>query len=112
MIENATGAIIFGIVALIETLIAGVSPFEMSDSPRAATLTLGQTFFQEEALSGEVRVSYLPGFKFGVLQQVFDASVTEEGSVFIGSGLRWERCLLYTSPSPRDLSTSRMPSSA
>ena len=24
----------------------------------------------------------------------------------------WEHCLLYTSPSPRDLSTSRMPSSA
>ena len=25
---------------------------------------------------------------------------------------RFESCLLYTSPSPRDLSTSRMPSSA
>ena len=25
---------------------------------------------------------------------------------------RWDACLLYTSPSPRDLSTSRMPSSA
>ena len=25
---------------------------------------------------------------------------------------RWKSCLLYTSPSPRDLSTSRMPSSA
>ena len=25
---------------------------------------------------------------------------------------RWKGCLLYTSPSPRDLSTSRMPSSA
>ena len=25
---------------------------------------------------------------------------------------RFEICLLYTSPSPRDLSTSRMPSSA
>jgi len=25
---------------------------------------------------------------------------------------RWVTCLLYTSPSPRDLSTSRMPSSA
>ena len=24
----------------------------------------------------------------------------------------WNTCLLYTSPSPRDLSTSRMPSSA
>ena len=28
------------------------------------------------------------------------------------SGIRHLRCLLYTSPSPRDLSTSRMPSSA
>ena len=26
--------------------------------------------------------------------------------------LGWTGCLLYTSPSPRDLSTSRMPSSA
>ena len=29
-----------------------------------------------------------------------------------GSGPKSEGCLLYTSPSPRDLSTSRMPSSA
>ena len=32
-----------------------------------------------------------------------------------GSDLSWmsyDNCLLYTSPSPRDLSTSRMPSSA
>ena len=28
------------------------------------------------------------------------------------SGKHYEICLLYTSPSPRDLSTSRMPSSA
>eukprot|EP00829_Urostomides_striatus_P006349 TRINITY_DN16912_c0_g1_i1.p3 TRINITY_DN16912_c0_g1~~TRINITY_DN16912_c0_g1_i1.p3 ORF type:complete len:103 (-),score=48.79 TRINITY_DN16912_c0_g1_i1:14-298(-) len=28
------------------------------------------------------------------------------------SGLLFKACLLYTSPSPRDLSTSRMPSSA
>ena len=27
-------------------------------------------------------------------------------------GYAWYSCLLYTSPSPRDLSTSRMPSSA
>ena len=31
--------------------------------------------------------------------------------VAVGSGTRGD-CLLYTSPSPRDLSTSRMPSSA
>ena len=29
-----------------------------------------------------------------------------------GNGTRFATCLLYTSPSPRDLSTSRMPSSA
>ena len=29
-----------------------------------------------------------------------------------GAGVRYKACLLYTSPSPRDLSTSRMPSSA
>ena len=29
-----------------------------------------------------------------------------------GERERVQRCLLYTSPSPRDLSTSRMPSSA
>ena len=31
------------------------------------------------------------------------------GTTFVTS---WYTCLLYTSPSPRDLSTSRMPSSA
>ena len=31
---------------------------------------------------------------------------------FSGSTARTYRCLLYTSPSPRDLSTPRMPSSA
>ena len=30
----------------------------------------------------------------------------------LGFGLWMRNCLLYTSPSPRDLSTSRMPSSA
>ena len=32
--------------------------------------------------------------------------------VFMVGGVTYEDCLLYTSPSPRDLSTSRMPSSA
>ena len=35
----------------------------------------------------------------------------EDGIVMTNSG-QWMDCLLYTSPSPRDLSTSRMPSSA
>ena len=93
MIENGAAAIVFALIAVIETYIAGVSPFEMGESPRAVTFTVAETFFNDAALSEEVRVSYLPGFKFGVLQQVFDLSVTTEGSVFVGSGLRWERDL-------------------
>ena len=45
------------------------------------------------------------------------ASGTVQGSLHIPKGviefrLNSNDCLLYTSPSPRDLSTSRMPSSA
>ena len=38
--------------------------------------------------------------------------VSEQVVVPSGSAFSTETCLLYTSPSPRDLSTSRMPSSA
>ena len=34
------------------------------------------------------------------------------GVLLLADGTRFKGCLLYTSPSPRDLSTSRMPSSA
>ena len=41
--------------------------------------------------------------------QTIIGTIPERGSVFT---LEVAACLLYTSPSPRDLSTSRMPSSA
>ena len=37
---------------------------------------------------------------------------TKEGASLLAETTMGEVCLLYTSPSPRDLSTSRMPSSA
>ena len=45
----------------------------------------------------------------GSNRELFDAQVAEFAPAYSGLG---EDCLLYTSPSPRDLSTSRMPSSA
>ena len=44
-------------------------------------------------------------------QQFLSAEEIEERRAAIMAG-RQAACLLYTSPSPRDLSTSRMPSSA
>ena len=40
------------------------------------------------------------------------AAESKEGFLAYGSYAQAVICLLYTSPSPRDLSTSRMPSSA
>ena len=37
---------------------------------------------------------------------------SDGGAILIGVDEQGRACLLYTSPSPRDLSTSRMPSSA
>ena len=47
----------------------------------------------------------------GEFQPSFEESVRGSRVFIIGSTMP-NSCLLYTSPSPRDLSTSRMPSSA
>jgi len=61
---------------------------------------------------GEVRaVSVLPAA--GSVEVVIDLQGAVELQDFtLASPARLVICLLYTSPSPRDLSTSRMPSSA
>ena len=51
------------------------------------------------------------------IQQLQAKGAVIKGSFDAPNGLRgyaaeYQNCLLYTSPSPRDLSTSRMPSSA
>ena len=47
----------------------------------------------------------------GDFARAYDRRVRGEASYFVWIN-RSKDCLLYTSPSPRDLSTSRMPSSA
>ena len=41
-----------------------------------------------------------------------DLLMSEIGKVIVGQKVMVESCLLYTSPSPRDRTRSRMPSSA
>ena len=55
------------------------------------------------------------GVKEAVAESVSNALVAAEAEGQVGHGFSRVKdyiCLLYTSPSPRDLSTSRMPSSA
>ena len=53
---------------------------------------------------------------FGSIGTLIESSNIQRNSfneAFKEAGLEWYwDCLLYTSPSPRDVSTSRMPSSA
>mgnify|MGYP000436244217 CR=1 FL=1 len=72
-------------------------------------------------LRRRVEGDYVSMFRFRKEQMVFDIAgvkvggdVGENPTVMIGSIFYKgdKSCLLYTSPSPRDLSTSRMPSSA
>ena len=51
----------------------------------------------------------VPFIKADYFEDLTQKIVFEEVSSFIE---QYNNCLLYTSPSPRDLSTSRMPSSA
>ena len=67
------------------------------------------------------RLGYVPGFKrtdldcedAGCSIDLDGFAAEEDGGDHVNTGdEQAEICLLYTSPSPRDLSTSRMPSSA
>ena len=78
-------------------------------------------------LSNEVSKKFgKPGLPAGTINFKFKGSAGQSFAAFAAPGVRFELegeandyfgkglsgCLLYTSPSPRDLSTSRMPSSA
>ena len=74
------------------------------------------TALQNEVFEEELKIKTLKKEENDVRRQLQEYNVTEEiqtGEITlkINSTLP-KTCLLYTSPSPRDLSTSRMPSSA
>ena len=56
----------------------------------------------------------IPGMEAEELYNVFFRLRLDHPEIFWATGYKYKYypCLLYTSPSPRDLSTSRMPSSA
>ena len=78
----------------------------VSVSNVGTVLTVGdgiaRVYGLQQAMAGEL-LEFEDGTE-GIALNLEDDNV---GAVLMGEG-----CLLYTSPSPRDLSTSRMPSSA
>ena len=69
--------------------------------------------FWEIWLQALILIVILGTFLWGVSVRIKNASIVD---IFWGPGFVvcawWYACLLYTSPSPRDVEESRMPSSA
>ena len=89
------------------------SPIAQVNATTPKSVTCTRTEYREEYIPGtKSNPGYVKSYEVDVVipcgsqskAQKIDNNDCSEGSV-IG-------CLLYTSPSPRDLSTSRMPSSA
>ena len=72
------------------------------------------TFTADLGQGGEVEPARAKAISMGVPEdQIYIDDLREEFvRDFVFPMFRANTCLLYTSPSPRDLSTSRMPSSA
>ena len=68
--------------------------------------------FIEESLVCDLKNGSEVTSKEEILKQLQEQKVSCKDVTFKIFGLSLTTCLLYTSPSPRDLSTSRMPSSA
>ena len=86
-------------------------PVGQEDKKVFEPITINKSNFDEFVSAFPNQLNLKEGVDYELYFQVFDNDVlhnykSAKSSVFSYS------CLLYTSPSPRDLSTSRMPSSA
>ena len=73
------------------------------------------TSYDQELESLGRKIAEMGGIAEKMLSDAMDALSgldTELAQSVVSADARLDLCLLYTSPSPRDLSTSRMPSSA
>ena len=101
-------ASIAGIIGLVELIGVGPALGNIGAIPYSKSVTF---------VLGLLPIFILIGFlayQAGMTRQLYEAAKAWIG--FVPGGLAvatvFATCLLYTSPSPRDLSTSRMPSSA
>ena len=69
-----------------------------------------KALIKEYTRTGEPVASEILNVKYRL--GVSSATIRNDFTILAEEGYLYKPCLLYTSPSPRDLSTSRMPSSA
>ena len=82
------------------------NPDLIVDKGNRRELCAGSVAMVFEKMGGEVVYFGKP------YPEVYNQSIDNKNKKILSIGDNLNTCLLYTSPSPRDLSTSRMPSSA
>ena len=87
-------------LAILDVMLPDTTGFELAESVKHKNAEMPFIFLSARSL----KIDKLKGYKAGAMDYI-TKPVDEEL-------LLAKICLLYTSPSPRDLSTSRMPSSA
>ena len=83
---------------------------DLDDSQLRAISELRKSFFEEDSNQDPVKDEF-DEMSFHLLG-LLNSKLVTYGRVIPPHGEFINPCLLYTSPSPRDLSTSRIPSSA
>ena len=114
------GFVFFVLPALVSTDQTGTNPtVDASTDAAASTELAAGTPPKAATQSGEGRSPFADAQESALrrdAQEVLQALLSLQESLDERGAARWGEptysCLLYTSPSPRDLSTSRMPSSA
>ena len=126
--DAETGELLIGAEVFIKELTKGQSTnhygFYSITVPKGSYTLMGQYFgfddFQKKIdLNENLRVNIELGFYLDTLQEVVveserkdqNTSGTQMGTIELDMN-KLKTCLLYTSPSPRDRTRSRMPSSA
>ena len=108
---NTAGMAHGGFLTFIADTGMGNAAHRVADGKQCVTISLEMKFISAgkpgDNLIAKVKVQK----KTRTLVFLTCEIINSQGVVAVTSGV-WKICLLYTSPSPRDLSTSRMPSSA
>ena len=87
-------------------------PLMIVDEAHKAVTGLSEEMQQRVNPSAIIEFTATPRKKSNILHSVTAQELKDEEMIKLPVVLTEHSCLLYTSPSPRDLSTSRMPSSA